>query len=367
MKHYIPALLFIFIFQICNSQDDTASYRHFFDIEGQYGFIIPHADEVELLSGYKPAGLNISYHQMNTTYESWSVFNTFWSGGFRVSYFNFQNKRELGGTFLSTAFVEPVISYSENYVFSIGGGAGLSYHTKKYHAVENPNNQFFSTSISFPLFVYSRLSFRITDNYNVFITATYNHISNGGIRQPNFGMNFPAVGAGIGYSPVKGGIPSRYINRSRVEPSLSFTIQTLTSYKVIDASALYPEKGFFASGIHARTSRQLTGHYGLNAGGEIIFDNAIRETIKRSGSDTDYKRAAITVGQDFIFGKTRFTQHFGFYVYSPYKARNSIYQKYELSYKFNPRFGAGVFLKAHLYIAELMGIQLFYTGLFTKQ
>lgn len=365
MKLYYPAILFIMIFQICSSQDENASYRHLFNIDGQYGFIIPHADEVEPLSGYNPAGLNFSYHRMNTTYDSWSVFNTFWSGGLRISYFDFGNRRELGGTFLSTFFVEPVLSYSEKYVFSIGGGAGFSYHTKRYDAVENPKNQFFSTAISFPLFVYSRLSFRIAGNYNLFITATYNHISNGGIRQPNFGMNFPTVGAGIGY--LSDGIPSMYISRNIVEQRLSYTIQALTSYKVVDASALYPERGFFASGVHARISRQLTGHYGLNAGGELIFDNAIRETIKRSGSMTDYKRAAITAGQDFIFGKTSFTQYFGFYVYSPYKARNSVYQKYELSYKFHPAFGAGVFLKAHLYIAELMGIQLFYTGFFSKQ
>ena len=34
-----------------------------------------------------------------------------------------------------------------------------------------------------------------------------------------------------------------------------------------------------------------------------------------------------------MLGKVIFTQYFGFYLYSPYKARNPLYQKYELAYK----------------------------------
>jgi len=85
------------------------------------------------------------------------------------------------------------------------------------------------------------------------------------------------------------------------------------------------------------------------------MDHYIRETIERDSSDLDFKRLALTAGQDFTFGKVSFTQYFGFYVYSPFKARNEIYQKYELSYRINRNMMAGVFFKAHLQVAELSG------------
>lgn len=92
----------------------------------------------------------------------------------------------------------------------------------------------------------------------------------------------------------------------------------------------------------------------------MIFDDYIRETIKREQTGLDYKRFAITAGQDFLLGEVIFTQYLGFYIYSPYKARNSIYQKYELAYKFKPNLMAGVYLKAHLQVAEMMGLSFSY-------
>jgi hypothetical protein len=143
-----------------------------------------------------------------------------------------------------------------------------------------------------------------------------------------------------------------------VRHSLKWTIQVLTGYRVVPATERYPEKGKLALGINLRSSRQLTRYYGLNAGGEMIFDGAIKETIKRSDSDLDYKRAAVTIGQEFLFGDAIFTQYFGIYVYSPYRARNSTYQKYELSYRISRNILAGVYLKAHAQVAELMGLQI---------
>ena len=113
-------------------------------------------------------------------------------------------------------------------------------------------------------------------------------------------------------------------------------------------------------GLNIRTSKQLKPYYALNAGAELISDGAIKETIRRQNMSTDHKRLALTAGQDFLFGNAVFTQYFGFYVYSPYKAQKSVYQKYELAYKIHPNLLVGVYLKAHAQIAELMGLNLGY-------
>ncbi|MGQ9621674.1 MAG: hypothetical protein ACUVTX_11960, partial [Bacteroidales bacterium] len=91
-----------------------------------------------------------------------------------------------------------------------------------------------------------------------------------------------------------------------------------------------------------------------------IADNAIREEIRRNGSGLDHRRIAITAGQDFHMGKVIFTQYIGFYVYCPYKAKNTAYQKYELFYRFGRNLSAGFFMKAHTSNAELMGVQVSY-------
>jgi hypothetical protein len=82
--------------------------------------------------------------------------------------------------------------------------------------------------------------------------------------------------------------------------------------------------------------------------------------IEIGDKNLDYKRLAVTAGQDFTLGRVVFTQYLGFYIYSPYKAKNPVYQKYEISASVAPSLYAGFYLKAHTSDAELFGFMLNY-------
>lgn len=328
---------------------------------GHYGIIIPHSKHISHFSGTRPYGIELSLGNLKTTEESWQVFNSFWNRGLSLGYFNFRNPEITGGAFMLTSYAEPYIVRSEKLDLTVRLGAGLSYHTRIYDSIGNPGNKFFATRISFPIYVAARLNYELKPGVWLNFAANYNHISNGGIRQPNLGMNFPTISAGLQY--YASGSPDllkSYESDVQIENGISFVAQFLAGYKVVDEAPPFPEKGALAYGFHLRAARQLTKFYSLNAGGEIIFDGAIRERIRREGKSTDYKRIAATAGQEFLFGRTALTQYFGFYIYSPYKAFRNIYQKYELSIRMTPELSAGVFLKAHLYVAELMGFQISY-------
>jgi hypothetical protein len=139
-----------------------------------------------------------------------------------------------------------------------------------------------------------------------------------------------------------------------------FQFQAITGYKVIDQTDLFPEKGTLALGLCVKGTKQLNHFYALNVGVEMMMDGGIKETISRGNLAIDYKRAALIVGQDILPGNVSFSQHLGIYFYSPYKARNKVYQKYELAYRLHPHILAGVYLKAHLHVAELMGLTFSY-------
>jgi hypothetical protein len=356
-----PAL-FILLFLIppvCFAVTDTLPYFHT-GIQVHYGFILPHSTAIETVSHTKPFGFEISRNKLNTSFKSWKVFNAFWISGVQVRYFNFQDPKVLGGEFDVTLFAEPILSYGEKYLLSVRGGAGLSYHTKIYDPVDNPSNQFFCTRISFPLYLNVRYKYRISDNIYLSLSGCYNHISNGGFKQPNYGMNFPTLALGLEYFdrpiPV---LKNTFSSDQKVtKPGIFLILQALSGYKVIDKTDIYPEKATFAYGFHARAAKQIKTYYSLNVGAEIIFDGYIKETVRRENSNVDFKRFALTAGQDFILGKVIFTQYLGFYIYSPYKAKNTVYQKYELAYIIHKNIMAGVYLKAHTSDAELMGFSL---------
>lgn len=360
-RFVIGILLFTNAVFSAAQKPDTVLYKSF-GVHGHYGFIIPHADEIEPISGTNPAGMEFNYNQINTSQSSWNVFSAFWFSGISGGYYDFSNPRITGGAFFLTAYAEPVIYHNHGFFFTVRGGAGMSYHTRIFDTIVNPANKFFATRISFPVYLSARFNYRITPRAVITLSGNYNHISNGGIKQPNFGMNFPTVSLGIyRYARELPVFHRSYKNEREFNREISLTAQVLAGYRVVDETEEYPEKGSVAAGVHLRASKQLTGLYSLNAGAEFIVDGAIREKIRREGVNLDHKRAALTAGQDFLFGKVTFSQHLGFYIYSPYKAFRNIYQKYELSFRVSPAISAGTFLKAHLYVAELMGFQVSYT------
>ncbi len=347
-------LIFILIFLSLSAfaQKADSSNYNFIGFEAHYGFIIPHAAAIEPVSHTKPYGFDVSLNRLHTSFEKWKVFNHYNISGFEVSYFNFQNPAILGNAFLLTVYNESILGYSKNFIFSLKGGLGLSYQTRIYDWDNNQLNKFFSTRISFPLYLITRFKYKINRQTYLTLSGSYNHISNGGIRLPNYGMNFPTVTMGIEYfqKPIPQ-LSKLYIaDRGKKVTDQIFLVHVLTGYRVVYSKQTY------ALGLNTRYSWQLRTHYGLNAGAEIIMDEGVKELIRIEGLNLDYKRIAITAGQDFIFGKVVFTQYFGLYIYSPYKARNIIYQKYELSYKVIPQFMFGIYLKAYTSNAELFGL-----------
>ena len=248
---------------------------------------------------------------------------------------------------------------SGKFLFTLRGGAGLSYHTEIYDETENPDNKFFCTRISFPVYVAARIRYRINSKTLITLSGFYNHISNGGIKQPNYGMNFPTLALGVEHTrnPFIIRKPSGY---SFVNDPAGwyYRIQIISSYKVVDETETYPEKGVLVTGLNTSAFRRLGHHYALGFGAEYVNDRALKEVIYREGSDVDNKRAALTAGQDFHFGKVVFYQHFGFYVYSPYEAEDPVYQMYGLGIRLHQRIMTGVFIKAHRHIADFMGLSL---------
>lgn len=361
MRNIFIQLLLLLSYSASASTADSTR-RIYSGFQAHYGFIIPHSKAIQDIAGTNPFGFEVSRNKLRTSLSDWQVFNTYWISGIEARYFNFQNPEILGGVFDISVFAEPVVRHGNNYLFTIRGGAGVSYHTKIYDELENPLNQFFSSKISFPLFLDARFKYKIGDRTLFTLSACYNHISNGGVRQPNKGMNFPTLSAGLErYHKPFPVLNDNFTPIRRAGETKAFLlIQAITSVKVLGEKDSYPEKAKFIYGLHSRITKPLGPFYALNSGVEMIFDGYVKETIKREQSGLDYKRVALTFGQDFMLGEMVFTQYLGLYLYSPFKAENLVYQKYELAYRLNRNLRLGFYLKAHLQVAELMGVNINY-------
>lgn len=350
-------LVLLFSFLTCNIFSQDIKEKFFFTgFQSHYGFIIPHTSAIEPVSHTNPYGLELSFSKINTSYESWKVFHRYNISGIQLAWYNFQNPRIVGSAYALSFFTEPVLGKRGKFLFSIKAGGGFSYQTKIHDYVTDSLNKFFSTRISFPLHLSVRFKYMIFPQTFLTISGNYNHISNGAMRIPNFGMNFPTASLGLEYFP--GSFPD--ISHVYTEPrdvkktDQYIHLQILGGYKYVYGE---PVKAFGAS---VRYTRQLRTFYALNGGFELLMDGGVKRMVKIRDLSVDYKRFALTAGQDFFLGKIIFTQYIGIYLYSPYKAKRPVYQKYELSYRLKPDFNIGCYLQAYTSEADLFGISLNY-------
>jgi hypothetical protein len=360
---YKPAVITFVLLSLSVILLKADTIPHIFTgFQAHYGFIIPHSESIRDISHTNPYGLELYRAKFHTSYKEWQVFNANWISGMELSYFNFQNPEIIGYTLAVSAFAEPVISHGEKYFFTVRGGGGMTYHSKIYDPDDNPLNLFFSSAISFPLYVSARFKYKLGEKTFLTFSGSYNHISNGGYKQPNKGMNFPTLALGLEHfqntPPFLDNDYSSYTANRK--PGISLTFQVLTTIRVISKEDEFPQKACFVYGLHTRISKPFGQIYGINAGAEIICDGYIRENLRRDSISLDHKRFALTLGQDFRLGKVTLTQYFGFYLYSPNKARNPMYQKYELAYNISKDLSLGVYIKAHAHVAESTGIVINY-------
>lgn len=339
-----------------NTKAQEQNYSFFIGAQAHYGFIIAHTAVLEPVSHTRPYGVELTFNWLKTSFESWRVFHAYNNSGIQLAYYNYQNPEIVGSSYALTAFTEPIISKGNRFKFSVRGGGGISWQTKLYDYESNTLNRFFSTRISFPLHLSARLRYGVSDNTFLTLSANYNHISNGAMRLPNMGMNFPTASAGIEFFPKSfpllnhGYVPER--NPGITNRYLLF--QAISGYKVVYGEPCW------SWGFSSRYVHQLRSFYALNAGAELILDKGVKRMIAIEDRDLDYKRFAVTAGQNFFLGKIMFTQYLGVYLYSPYKAKAPVYQKYEVSYRITPAFLTGVYLKSHTSDAELFGFSMNY-------
>src|SRR5688572_17842411 len=154
-----------------------------------YGKILPHSKAIVDLTGSYLWGLQTDISRIRYTKASWSICNCYSENGISLSYFNFNNPKELGEAFNLVLFAEPQLTLGRLFL-SLRAGMGVAYVTRIYHTDLNPRNLFFSTPWSGLLMTQLSTRYRLTPQWSLRFSASYQHISNGGKRQPNKGMNF---------------------------------------------------------------------------------------------------------------------------------------------------------------------------------
>ncbi|MCC6412286.1 MAG: acyloxyacyl hydrolase [Saprospiraceae bacterium] len=328
-----------------------------------YGFIIPHSEEIADVSDSHPRGLEMNIQWIPRESKQLKSQNILAKRGVVLQYMNFDNPEVLGYSINAVPYIEPLFWPHKRLSASIQAGLGLAYLSNVYNAESNPTNLFFSTQLSFPVMVNVYANFRATDQWYLSAGFNYNHISNGGMKEPNKGMNYPTWNAGASYA-IR---PIKLIKRTKSDDWKNdsrwygYIQASGTSKKVQPAPPDYPSPTpAWLWGGQAMVAWRFARISGVAMGTEWVYDGWTRTVLDRENNSTSATRGAIMAGYELLADRVRFSIHLGTYVYNPAGAPDPVYQRYGLFYRFTKHLEFGTTLKAHRHVAEVFDLRISY-------
>lgn len=354
-------LFFLLIFLIKNSGAQVTTVpekkitHYTLSARPTFGFVFAHDEQVSNTAGTYITGAEIKLNRIRLDAKAKRYSSKSFNSGFSLAYFQF-SKQFLGHGIFGFYFIEPYIVNNEKFTLAPVAKIGLSYNSNPYHEILNNQNFSYSSHINPYLSLGLNATVKVSKKYNLDAGINFNHISNGGIRHPNYGMNFPTASLGLEYD----------LNVYKTEEILPprdfkwrFDVAPLGSYKSI---ALDKKHFYWVYGLSLQANRKVGWNHSFNLGVEWIADLGKKKEFEISGRPgMDYNRFGLLAGHEFLFRKFNFSQQVGLFIYNKDPNSGLIYHRWGLNYKMNPHWMIGGNLAAHSLTADFVDIRLVYS------
>ena len=358
MEKKSVVIVFILLFFFFSGNSQQPENPAYFGSKFHRGIIWAHYSQLDQIAKSNPWGVEISWSRVNTSQKAWESCNCYSKVGLSFNYFNYEEPEILGNSYNLIAFAEPFLNFNRDFYYTFRAGIGATYLNQVYDEETNPQNLFYSSPLSFILTVSFDLNYKITSLWHTNFSATYNHISNGGIKKPNKGMNFPTLSLGVDYVLN----PEEFPQREKVKNKtgdIKFYTRFFTTRPDVPPTDNLPPGREWLFGLAAGAQTTFASFHGINLGIEVIQDNSLKEKGVRQNINKDHHMIAALVGHHLLFGKFDFNQQLGFYIYKPFPfTEHKIYQRYELAYFLTDKLIIGTSLKAHAEVAENFDIRI---------
>jgi hypothetical protein len=335
----------------------TNSFTHpvkNFGVSLHYASIFAHSEDVQNTQGANPVGIEFLFTKQKRTEKDWQICNCYLNQGFGANYFNFDNGI-LGHSVNLFYNFEPQFKLSKklNFVLSVNGG--LSFLSNPYNKNSNPANQSYSLPISAYVGLGPGFQLRLNDKLQLGLLGHYLHVSNGGIKDPNKGVNWPSLNLRLIYSPNLNTLPDFQKSESNVIKKNRLDVGFFASSKTIEAGE---KDRFLIYGLQVNFSKQASNLNALTIGNEVIIDHVTRERLVRSNLNNSFVRNGILVGHEFLLGNFIFSQQLGYYLFNDTRFFNQIYHRWGLNYRTKNNLMLGINLLAHAQVANFLDFRI---------
>lgn len=327
-------------------------------IRGHGGYFLKHSATLNPLKESYPFGFEADLAWQLTGKKAYAFCSCYPRVGVSVNYMNFDNGPVLGSAYYALAYVEPVFFVPKRFNLSFRIAlVGLAFMDRPYDEDSNPANLAYSTYVAFPMALGIGFNYRIDKHWNIRLGGNYNHISNGGIKNPNKGLNWPTAHLGVDYSISPVELKSRgKVRRPPPEKKNRMELDFGNSLKNADPGN--PAQ-FWILATNLQYSRWLHRSTAIAVGTLFEMDNSRMVRIRHSEDpNRSHLRLSFSVGHEFWLGKIQFGQHVGVYAFDQFPVDQIWYHRHELTFQILPYLYASFGLKAHNQVADYLDLKI---------
>ncbi|MBS1490681.1 MAG: acyloxyacyl hydrolase [Bacteroidetes bacterium] len=339
-------VLIIFMFVQHGLYAQADSVIHDFSFTAQQATIWTERSSLQVFTRDHPWFLQLDWGISRNTSKAWKYCNCHIRNGLSAGYINFANSQQLGQAVTVSAFTEPYLIYTGRFRFSIRGSTGLVFLNKVYDSLTNPAAIFFSTKLSFLLALSMNVSYRLSEYFWVAGGVQFNHLSNGGRKDPNEGMNFIAPTLSLNYLLTNPSIFKRPKTKYR-DTMLGLMLHSFGNRHKVQATPVYREESSIVAGINIGLIKRVGRLTGLGIGGEYYYDGVNQIYQQRYNQSLQTGIGSVSLQHYLFLGKLLFGQQLAWYVTPNTGNPQATYQRYWLEYEIQKYWYAGFSLKAH--------------------
>lgn len=342
------------------AQPDTIANRLVLSLQVNYGRIYVHTRVIRNLAGSAPRGLELSLSKQAVNDSIWNLCNCYPRTGVVAAYNDFNNPI-LGKGVVLSYFLEPTYRINKKLSISFRGNLGISYLTNPFDPVDNPVNRAYSLRVNPYMQLGVGAAYRLNKYLSLVTGGDFRHISNGGLKAPNTGINWLTASAGLLYYPQSNELP---VFKKRYNPFWKEKKGT------IDAGVMYvPPQGYsgylkatrnYLAGVFVQYTKHIGRTSGLTGGAEVYYTKIEVPSSSTERKDPSGIYSGVHAGHAFLLNRFVFRQQLGVYLQQAEKIFTDSYIRLGIDYRFHPHFLVGANMKAHTDNADFFDLRLMY-------
>ncbi|HCW09011.1 MAG TPA: hypothetical protein DGG95_16770 [Cytophagales bacterium] len=341
-------VLFLFSFLENDAQEKPDSMTIRYDFSGRflYNTIWSERSSLQQFTKYHPLGVQLDFGIIKNSQRTWNYCNCYTRNGVSIGYFDFRNSSELGNAFTFSFFTEPTLFSTNNFSLSARGSVGLARLNKLYDSLSNRDNIFFSTQMSYYLMLGVNARLKLSKSVSASAMTYMNHISNGGRREPNEGMNFFGASLSIDYAINHIELQKRQREKF-TDKTFGLMIHPFGAQRTVQATNYFAEEKNVVLGANLGLIKRIGRVNAFGIGGEFYYDGINSAYQARTGQTIQTAVGGVSIQHYLFLGKLLLGQQLAMFVTPNTGYAQRFYERFFFEYEVKKDWYAGVTLKSH--------------------